>query len=177
MESGTANLRIRRLTTEEIAEAAPELAGLLLDCVAGGASVDFMADLSRERAEAFWRGVARAACNDGRALLVAEDRDGLAGTVQLVLAAADNQPHRAEIAKMLVHRRARRRGVGRLLMQAAEDAARAMGRTLLTLDTATGEAGEQLYERLGWIRVGVIPDHALFPDGRPASSTFYYKRL
>jgi len=168
---------IRRLSADEIAAAAPDLASVLLDCVAGGASVNFMADLSRDRAEAFWRGVAEAARSDGRALFVAEDAEGVLGTVQLIPIGIDNQPHRAEVSKMLVHRRARRRGVGEQLMRAAEAAGRGLGRRLLTLDTMAGEAGERLYLRLGWVPIGVIPDFALYPDGRIGDTTFFYKRI
>jgi GNAT superfamily N-acetyltransferase len=170
-------VEIRRLSAEEIAAAAPGLATVLLDCVAGGASLNFMADLTRERAEAFWRGVAEAARDDGRIMFVAEDAGGVLGTVQMVPVAIDNQPHRADISKMLVHRRGRRRGVGEALMRAAEDAAREIGRTLLTLDTMTGEAGERLYVRLGWTPIGIIPGFALYPDGRGGDTTFFYKRL
>lgn len=168
---------IRRLSADQIAAAAPDLASVLLDCVAGGASISFMADLTRERAEAFWRGVAEAARSDGRALFVAEDAEGAMGTVQLIPIGIDNQPHRAEVSKMLVHRRARRRGVGEQLMRAAEAAGRDLGRSLLTLDTMTGEAGERLYLRLGWVPIGVIPDFALYPDGRSGDTTFFYKRI
>jgi GNAT superfamily N-acetyltransferase len=168
---------IRRLSADQIAAAAPDLASVLLDCVAGGASISFMADLSRERAEAFWRGVAEAARSDSRVLFVAEDAQGVMGTVQLIPIGIDNQPHRAEVSKMLVHRRARRRGVGELLMRAAEAAGRELGRRLLTLDTMAGEAGERLYLRLGWVPIGVIPDFALYPDGRIGDTTFFYKRI
>jgi GNAT superfamily N-acetyltransferase len=114
-----------------------------------------------------------------RLLLVAEERAGgaLLGTVQVVFAWPENQPHRADVAKMLVRRSARRRGVGALLMRAAEDAARAAGRTLLVLDTVAGSDAERLYARLGWTRVGVVPDYALMPDGRPCAATFFYKTL
>ena len=101
----------------------------------------------------------------------------LNGVVQVIPAWQPNQPHRADIAKMLVHRRARRRGVGEALMRAAEAAAREMGRSLLVLDTVTGDAGERLYERCGFTRVGVIPDYALFPDGRPCATTVFFKAL
>jgi len=170
-------VRIRRLSADEITVAAPALATVLVDCVAGGASISFMADLTHERAEAFWTVAARSARVDGRALFVAEDDQGILGTVQLIPIGIDNQPHRAEISKMLVHRRGRRRGVGEALMRAAEDAARSMGRTLLTLDTMTGEDGERLYARLGWIPIGVIPGFALYPDGRIGDTTFFYKPL
>jgi GNAT superfamily N-acetyltransferase len=166
---------IRRLAPAEAIEAAPALADVMLDCVAGGASIGFMADSSRDEAVAFWR--AQAEAGDGRAILAAEDDDGILGVVQVIPAWQPNQPHRADVAKMLVHRRARRRGVGEALMRAAEAAAREMGRTLLVLDTVTGEAGERLYARCGFTRVGVIPDYALFPDGRPCATTVFFKAL
>jgi ribosomal protein S18 acetylase RimI-like enzyme len=153
-----------------------QLAGVLIDCVEGGASVSFMHPLSRERAVAFWRRVTRGVAAGGRALLVAEDAGGLCGTVQLVLDQPENQPHRAELSKMLVHRRARRQGLGAALMRAAEATARECGKTLLVLDTANDEA-ERLYERLGWTRVGVIPDYALLPHGGLCGTTVYYRNL
>ena len=153
-----------------------ELATVLIDCVEGGASVSFMHPLSRERALAFWRRVAQGVAAGERALIVAEDARGLCGTVQLVLDQPENQPHRAELSKMLVHRRARRRGLGAALMRAAEAAARDCGKTLLVLDTANDEA-ERLYERLGWTRVGVIPDYALLPQGGLCGTTVYYRNL
>jgi GNAT superfamily N-acetyltransferase len=168
---------IRALSPAETEAAAPALAGVLLDCVAGGASVSFMADLSHERAEAFWRGVASDARGDGRTLLVAEDDAGIAGVVEVIPAGPDNQPHRADIAKMLVHRRARRRGLADALLRAAEAQAVAMGKTVLVLDTVTGGDAERLYVRGGWTKVGVIPDYALFPDGRPCDTTVFYKRV
>jgi GNAT superfamily N-acetyltransferase len=153
------------------------LADVLLDCVEGGASVSFMHPLTRDRAVAFWRRVAQGVAAGERAVLVAEDADGLCGTVQLLLDLPENQPHRADVAKMLVHRRARRRGVGAALMRAAEATARACGKTLLVLDAVTGGDAARLYERLGWVRVGDIPEYALYPDGRPCGTTFYYRRL
>jgi ribosomal protein S18 acetylase RimI-like enzyme len=153
-----------------------ELATVLIDCVEGGASVSFMHPLSRERALAFWRRVAKGVAAGERALIVAEDARGLCGTVQLVLDQPENQPHRAELSKMLVHRRARRRGLGAALMRAAEAAARDCGKTLLVLDTANDEA-ERLYERLGWTRVGMIPDYALLPHGGLCGTTVYYRNL
>ncbi len=170
-------LRIRRLDADETRAAAPALAEVLLDCVRGGASVSFMADMTRAQAEAFWQGVAEAAASDGRAVLVAEDDKGLLGVVEVIPAGPPNQPHRADIAKMLVHRRARRQGAGEALMRAAEDAAREMGKTLLTLDTVTGGVAERLYARLGWVVVGSIPDYALMPDGEPCATTVFYKAL
>ena len=152
------------------------LADLLIDCVEGGASVSFMLPLTRERALAFWRKVAGGVARGERALLVAEDEEGLLGTVQLVLEQPENQPHRAEVSKMLVHRRVRRRGIGALLMQAAEDEARAHRKTLLVLDTSSAEA-ERLYARMGWQRVGVVPGFALLPEGGLCSTTFFYRAL
>jgi GNAT superfamily N-acetyltransferase len=173
----TASPTIRRLTPDEAETAVPALADILCDCVAGGASVSFMADLTREAAEAFWRGVAAAARNDGRAVLVAEDADGMLGVVEVIPAGTPNQPHRADVAKMLVHRRGRMRGVGAALMRAAEAEARAMGFTLLTLDTVEGGDAERLYGRLGWVRVGAIPNYALMPDGAPCATVVFYRAL
>ena len=154
----------------------PGLCNLLMDCVDGGASVTFMHPMTPEKAERFWRGVAADVARGTRAVLVAEEPDGrIVGTVQLVLDVPENQPHRADVAKMLVHRGARRRGVARRLMVAVEDAARDEGRTLLVLDTVTGGAAEQLYLRAGWQRVGEIPRYALMPDGAPCSTTVFYK--
>src|SRR5262245_62799400 len=124
------------------------LADVLIDCVESGASVSFMLPLSRQRAIGFWRAVAQGVAAGERALLIAEDEQGVCGTVQLVLDQPENQPHRADLSKMLVHRRMRRRGVGEALMQAAETAARDCGKTLLVLDTASDDA-ERLYERQG----------------------------
>ena len=152
------------------------LAGVLIDCVEGGASVSFMHPLTRVRAVAFWRRVAQGVAAGERALLVAEDARGLCGTVQLLLDQPENQPHRADLSKMLVHRRARRQGLGAALGRAAEATARECGRTLLVLDTASGEA-ERLYERLGWMRVGVIPGYALLPRGGFCDTTVYYRNL
>lgn len=154
-----------------------QLADVLLDCVEGGASVSFMLPLTRERAVAFWRKVAEGVVSGGRALLVAEDAHGICGTVQLIYDLPENQPHRADVAKMLVCRRARRQGLGAALMRAAETAARECGKTLLVLDTVTGGDAERLYARLGWVRVGDIPDYALFPAGGFCSTTVFYRRL
>jgi GNAT superfamily N-acetyltransferase len=153
------------------------LADVLIDCVEGGASVSFMLPLSPDRAVAFWRKVANEVATGERALLVAEDVHGLCGTVQLVLAQPENQPHRADLAKMLVHRRARRQGLGAALMRAAEDTARDCGKTLLVLDAVTDGDAARLYERLGWQRVGDIPDFALMPTGGLCSTTFYYRAV
>ena len=165
--------RLRALTDAEVAG----LSHVLIDCVEGGSSVSFMHPLTPERADAFWRKVAADVAAGARALLVAEDDAGICGTVQLVLDTPENQPHRAELVKMLVHRRARRRGLGEALMRAAESMALECGRTLLVLDAVTGDAGERLYTRLGWTRVGVIPRYALMPDGEYCATTFFYRDL
>jgi GNAT superfamily N-acetyltransferase len=152
------------------------LARVLIDCVDGGASVGFMHPLSMETAFAFWRRVGREVEAGARALLVAEDAAGIAGTVQIVLEQPENQPHRADLSKMLVHRRARRRGIGAALMRAAEDAARRSRKSLLVLDTASGDA-ERLYARMGWTLVGVIPGYALWPRGGFCGTSLFYRKL
>jgi GNAT superfamily N-acetyltransferase len=153
-----------------------QLARVLIDCVDAGASVSFMHPLPLSKAVAFWRGVAADADAGKRVLIIAEDDGGIVGTVQVIFAEAENQPHRADIAKMLVHRRARRGGIGEALMRAAEEAARAAGKTLLVLDTASDDA-ERLYVRCGWTLVGTVPDYALWPQGGLCSTRFYYRRL
>lgn len=153
-----------------------QLAELLMDCVEGGASVSFMHPLAMERALSFWRSVADGVARGERALLVTEDAQGIVGTVQLILGQPENQPHRADLAKMLVRRRARRQGLGAVLMQAAEAVARECGKTLLVLDTASDDA-QRLYARLGWQRVGVIPDYALLPQGGFCATTYFYRVL
>ncbi len=153
------------------------LSDVLIDCVEGGASVSFMWPLAREKAESYWRTVAASVERGERVVLAAEDASGtILGTVTLVLEQPENQPHRGDIAKMLVHRSARRRGLGEQLLIAAEQQARAAGKTLLVLDTAS-EAAERLYVRQGWQRCGVIPDYALLPDGVPCATTIYFKAL
>jgi GNAT superfamily N-acetyltransferase len=157
-----------------------ELAGLcdvLIDCVEGGASVNFMWPMTRAKAEQFWRGAAESLAHGERAVIVAEDECGeILGTAQAVWAPQENQPHRADISKMLVRRNARRHGVGRLVLAEAERAARDAGRTLLVLDTASAEA-ERLYERGGWQRVGTVPRYALLPDGPFCQTVIFYKDL
>jgi GNAT superfamily N-acetyltransferase len=154
-----------------------ELAGVTIDCVEGGASIGFMHPLTRERAVAFWRRVAQGVVAGERALLVAEDAQGVCGTVQLVLDQPENQPHRADLAKMQVHRRVRRQGLGEALLRAAEATARECGKTLLVLDAVTGGDAARLYERAGWVRVGDIPAYALKPEGGLCSTTVYYRNL
>lgn len=169
---------LKRLNATEAAARLDDLAGVLIDCVEGGASVSFMLPLARDKAEAFWRGVSEGVGRNERVLLIAEDADGeVLGTVQLVTAQPDNQPHRADIAKMLVHRKARRRGIAQQLMDAVEQEARKEGKTVLVLDTVTGGDAERLYQRAGWLRAGEVPKYALMPDGELCGTTFYYKHL
>jgi len=168
---------IRPLSPGEAAEKVRALSEVLIDCVEGGASVSFMVPMTADKAEAFWRGVAEGVAAGDRILLVAEDAGEVVGTVQVILRQPENQPHRADIAKMLVRRNARRRGVGAALMRAAEDEARKAGKTVLVLDTVTGSDGERLYARLGWQRVGVIPNYALWPQGGLCDTTYFHKQI
>jgi GNAT superfamily N-acetyltransferase len=176
------NVSVRRITAAEARERADELAAaladVLIDCVEGGASVSFMLPLPREKALAFWRGVLDGAARGERVLLVAETSGGrVVGTVQLITALPDNQPHRADVAKMLVHRDARRRGVAAQLMAAVDQAARDERRTVLVLDTVTGGDAERLYQRAGWHSAGSVPNYALMPDGAYCATTFFYREL
>jgi len=174
----SAAVTVRRLAAAEAMTSVPALAEVLIDCVAGGASVSFLWPLPRDKALAFWQGVAEGVARGERALLVAEDGAGrLVGTVQLVLAQPDNQPHRADVAKMLVHRSARRRGIAQALIAAVDALARSEGKTVLVLDTVTGGDAERLYQRAGWQRVGVVPNYALMPDGAFCGTTFFHKQL
>jgi GNAT superfamily N-acetyltransferase len=153
-----------------------ELADVLVDCVAGGASVSFMLPFSRDDAAKFFERVI-ASIARGETVLVAARLDGrIAGTVQLGLDMPPNQPHRGDIKKLLVHRAARNRGIGAMLMERAEAEAKARGRTLLVLDTASGEA-ERLYVRSGWQRIGVVPDYAMWPGGGFCDTVFFWKRV
>jgi GNAT superfamily N-acetyltransferase len=155
-----------------------ELSDVLIDCVEGGASVSFMLPMTRAKAEAFWRGAADGTARGERVVIVADDADGvIVGTVQLLWAQPENQPHRADVAKMLVHRRARRHGVGGALLAAAESAAISAGKTLLVLDTVTNSDAMRLYSHHGWRRCGEIPNYALWPDGRPCPTTVFFKQV
>ncbi|MGC8477423.1 MAG: GNAT family N-acetyltransferase [Acetobacteraceae bacterium] len=170
---------IRPLDEAEATAHLPDLARLLVDAVAHGASVNFLAGLTAAEATAFWRGQLPGIAAGARRLLVAEAPAGagLAGCVILSFAPQPNAPHRGEITKMLVHSAHRRQGLGRALLGAAEAAARAAGRSLLLLDTEAGSAGEALYRACGWTWLGAIPDHALRTDGTPSATSLFYKRL
>ncbi len=168
---------ISQLDGAEARAAIPELAEVLVDCVDGGATVHFMRPLARDDAEVFFAGVAGQVARGEAVLLVARSGGRILGTVQLGLDTPPNQPHRADVKKMLVHREARRQGVGAALLAAAEEAAARLGRTLLVLDTVLGAEGERLYTHGGWSRVGVIPDYALLPDGGLCSTVYFFKRV
>lgn len=168
---------IRVLDGAEVEARVDGLGDVLLDCVAGGASVSFMADMTRVEAQAFWRKVADGARSGRRVVLVAEEAGRVLGTVQVVASGIPNQPHRADLSKMLVHRDGRRRGLGRALLVAAEAQALARGWWLLVLDTVTDSEGDRLYAGAGWTPVGVIPDFALWPDGGLCATRYFYRDL
>ena len=170
-------ITIRTLAPSETTRALPALAEVLSDCVEGGASVGFMSPHTPQDAMPYWEGVADAVAKGDSVLIVAEKGDDILGTVQLGIGMMPNQPHRADLKKLLVHRKARGLGLSRLLMDAAEAEAAKHGRHILVLDTATGSPAETIYEKFGWQRVGVIPQYALMPDGSYCGSTFFYKAL
>jgi GNAT superfamily N-acetyltransferase len=170
-------IEVRRLEGDDLQEQLDALAAVLADCVAGGASVSYLEPFTHADARAAFDDWAAEVARGRRVILAAFDGGELVGTVQLVLAVPPNQPHRGEIAKLLVHRSARRRGVAEQLMERIELEARGEGKTLLVLDTVTGDAAERLYARLGWTRVGVIPGYALYPDGRLCDTTVFFKAL
>ncbi len=168
---------IRRLDAAQAEVRITALGSILGDAVAHGASVNFLAGVSATDTEGFWRRQLPAIAAGETLLFVAEDGVRPIGTVLLMFAPQPNAPHRAEIGKMLVHSTARRQGIGRRLLTAAEDAARAAGRTLLMLDTESGSAGDLLYRSCGWVALGSVPDHAFTPDGRLAPTTLFFKAL
>jgi GNAT superfamily N-acetyltransferase len=175
--SESQSIEIRRLAGAGLHEQLDALAAVLADCVAGGASVGYLHPFSHADARAAYETWAAEVDNGRRLILGAFTGGELVGTVQVNLAVPPNQPHRGEIAKMLVHRSARKRGIAQLLMERAESEARTEGKTLLVLDAVTGEAAARLYARLGWTTVGVIPNYALYPDGRPCDTTVFFKAL
>ena len=169
-------MHIERLTWPASEAEIEALAALLADAVNSGAAVSFLAPFTQEQAKAWWRDVL-AECDPAAIFLVARDEGGIVGTVQLHPAWAPNQPHRAEITKLLVHSRARRAGLGARLMGAIEREARDAGFTLLTLDTRRSDVAERLYRRLGWTAVGTIPGYGLDPDGAPHDAVIFFKAL
>jgi ribosomal protein S18 acetylase RimI-like enzyme len=168
---------VEELGAKSARAAIPDLAAVLADCVAGGASVGFMDGFGLAEAALFFKGVFDAVARGDAILLAAKTGKRIVGTVQLGLDTMPNQPHRADVKKLLVHRSARNSGVGEALMQEIENIARREGRRLLTLDTVTDAAGYRLYKRLGWQEVGVIPDYALFPDGHYCDTTIFWKKV
>ena len=172
-----AEVPIRALDAAEAEARLAELSDILVDAVAHGASVNFMAGFTHAEGREFWRGQLPGIAGGGKRLLVGDGGGRLVGTVLLFFAHQPNAPHRAEVGKMLVLSSYRRRGLGRRLLAAAEAAALDAGRTLLLLDTETGSAGDALYRRCGWIAVGGIPDHSFTADGRLAEATVFYKAL
>ena len=170
-------IQIRQLTAEEATLHLADLAAVLIDCVEGGASVHFLPPLTQSAAIAFLQKTVEDVHQGNRILLAAFSDAKLVGTVQVIIAMPPNQPHRAEIAKLLVHRSARRQGIGALLMEQAERVSRLNGKTLLVLDTDTGESAEHLYQRLGWTVAGTIPNFALLPNGKLCGTTIFWKQL
>ncbi|WP_339741620.1 GNAT family N-acetyltransferase [uncultured Maricaulis sp.] len=170
---------IRALTAEDITARLDAFCDLLLDIVEGGASVGFMAPLSRDRARQFWQGIIASVERGERILLAATDGPGgrVTGSVQLVLAQPDNQPHRGDVSKMLVHSSARKQGLGAALLAAIETAALEAGKTLLVLDTVPGTPADRLYQRAGWTALGVIPGYALMPDGAPSDTRLFWRQI
>jgi GNAT superfamily N-acetyltransferase len=175
--SAPEQVEVRRLAPAEARERLDALAAVLADCVAGGASVGYMEPFSHADARTVYEDYVRDA-EQGRRIILGAFLDGeLVGTAQLVLAVPPNQPHRAEVARVLVHRSARRRGFAQRLMEQLEREARAEGKTLLVLDAVTGGDAARLYERIGWNTVGVIPNYALYPDGRLCDTTVFWKSV
>jgi GNAT superfamily N-acetyltransferase len=171
------DIKINVPSAQEARSLVPALASILIDCVEGGSSVSFLLPIARATAEAFFERVAARVADGSAVLFVAEVDGEIVGTVQLCPVRIENQPHRAEVAKLLVARRARRSGVAQALMTALEAKAHASSRTLLSLDTTTGSPAERLYGSLGWQRLGVMPNHALMANGEPSDTTFFWKAL
>jgi GNAT superfamily N-acetyltransferase len=168
---------IRELAAAEAERRLGELGAILRDAVESGASVNFLEGFTQSEAEEFWRGQISGLADGGRHLLVAEDGDRLIGTVVLTKAPQPNQPHRADVGKMLVLESHRRKGVGRRLLDAVEALAREEGRTLLMLDTTLGSSGDLLYRSCGWVQYGIVPGHALSTLGVPTATAFFYKEV
>lgn len=170
-------MTVEPLDPDAYEAAIPELAALVVDAVAGGASINFLSDVTLASAGAWWRARLDEIRDGTTTLFIARDGDRIVGSTLLMRSTNANSPHRAEIGKVIVHRTARRRGLARALMSAAEDHARAEGRWLLVLDTVTGSDADAMYRALGWHETGIVPDYALLPDGRPWPATFFWKDL
>ena len=173
------NTQIKILKANHDEKTILSLTDILISCVEAGASVGFMLPLSRDKIIDFWSQALSSADKGERIILVALDKitGALIGTVQIILNLPENQPHRADIAKMLVHPNARKQGVGAALLHAIDQVALSEGRHLLVLDTVTGSDAERLYTRHGWKRVGDIPGYALWPEGELCSTTLFYRKL
>ena len=170
-------MSVRVLRPDELEGAVPALAEVLVDAVASGAGVSFMASISHADARAYWRGLAGPVAAGTTLLFVAETDGRIEGTVQMIRPWAPNQPHRCDLSKLLVHRRARRQGHGRALVTAFEAEARGLGISVITFDAVTGSTADRFYQTLGFTRVGDIPDYAYLPDGRLGGTAIFYKRL
>lgn len=169
---------IRALSLAEAEARREALIDLLIDAVDGGASVNFVQPMTREKSINWWSGALQSHARGERVIFAAEADGRLLGSVQLIFPGPENQAHRADIGKLLVHTSARRRGLGAALMTAAETEARRRGRTLLVLDTESGSAAERLYARLGWTRFGIVPGYALTATASHAADcAFFYKAL
>ncbi|MEV4702709.1 GNAT family N-acetyltransferase [Actinoplanes sp. NPDC049316] len=168
---------IERLTPGAFADAVPDLAGLLVDAVAGGASVGFLAGFDHAAATTWWRERAAAVAGGSLVVWVHRDPHGITGTISLAYAEKPNARHRAEIVKLAVHRAERGRGLGRKLLATAQEQAAASGITLLLLDTETDSPADRLYRTAGWQRYGVVPGYAAGPEGELKACSFYYKTL
>jgi GNAT superfamily N-acetyltransferase len=168
---------VRELDTDGYRAAIPELSRLVMDAVASGAGVNFLAGVTADEAGAWWSERIELVAEGTISPFAAFDGDELIGSALLIRSRNANSPHRAEVGKVLVQRSARRRGIGAALMRAVEDRARADGRWLLILDTVTGSAAEAMYRALDWTELGVMPNHALLPDGTPATTTYFWKDL
>jgi GNAT superfamily N-acetyltransferase len=176
-EAAAAELTIRLLGAADVEARCRDLAALLVDAIEGGASVGFVWPIDDAQVDAFWRGIAADVAAGTCDVIVAERGGEIVGSIQLARSWKPNQAHRADVQKLLVARRERRKGIGRCLMDAVEARALETGRWLLTLDTRTGSEADSLYRRLGWIDIGTIPDYASDPDGTFAACTFFYRRL
>ncbi|WP_061709152.1 GNAT family N-acetyltransferase [Pseudenterobacter timonensis] len=169
---------VETLSPEAIITHLDALSAILEDCVTGGASVSFMLPFSRHTAHQFWQDMAESVSREERTVLACRDAQGdYVGTVQLITSQPENQPHRADVAKLLVHSKARRQGIAMQLMQALEATARTQGKTVLVLDTATGSGAESFYQQAGWQKAGEIPRYALMPDGTMTGTSLFYKFL
>ena len=173
----TTSFSLRTLSRADILENLSPLSDILADCVNSGASVSFMLPFRLQTARTFWLRIAESVAAGERLVLVAEQAGQIVGTVQLVIDQPENQPHRADVAKLLVHQNARRQGLANALMNYLEQLAREQGKSVLVLDTATGSGAERFYVQCGWEKAGEIPRYALMPDGTMTATSLFYKIL